>query len=129
MPKFVLYLYENFKIEMQLSGSWPKGVSSEEMVCLFEWYSTKLRPFMWEFYGIMTATCQAGLTNGLFPDDKSFDSDQEGQPGPQELEGNNRNRHQLQKIHDEYITRFKFICEQMEAKFFKLGPNPHAQSS
>jgi hypothetical protein len=26
---------------------------------------------------------------------------------------------QLSKIHDEYLTRFKFICEEMESKFFK----------
>ena len=29
---------------------------------LLDWYSCKLRPFMWEFYGIMTAASQAGLT-------------------------------------------------------------------
>jgi len=63
MPKFIFYLYENFKGEMLLHGSWPKNISSEEIVYLFEWYATKLRPFMWEFYGIMTATSQAGLTN------------------------------------------------------------------
>ena len=33
------------------------------MIYLLEWYSHKLRPFMWEFYGIMTAASQAGLTN------------------------------------------------------------------
>jgi hypothetical protein len=60
---------------------------------------------MWEFYGIMTATNQAGLTNT-----NSLEVHQDGVP---------ENNQQLQKIHDEYLTRFKFICEEMEAKFFK----------
>ena len=53
MPKFVFYLYENFKSEMLASGTWPKNVSLDEIVYFFEWYSTKLRPFMLEFYGII----------------------------------------------------------------------------
>jgi hypothetical protein len=62
MPKFMFYLYQEFKPEMLAQGTWPK-TNQEEIVHLFEWYATKLRPFMWEFYGIMTATNQAGLTN------------------------------------------------------------------
>jgi hypothetical protein len=62
MPKFIFYLFENFKAEMLISGLWPK-TNQEQIVYIFEWYSTKLRPFMWEFYGIMTATNQAGLSN------------------------------------------------------------------
>ena len=76
------------------------------MTYIFEWYATKLRPFMVEFYGIMTATNQAGLTTSHSLE--GFDS-QDGAPDNQ----------QLQKIHDEYLTRFKFICEEMEAKLFK----------
>lgn len=69
---------------------------------------------MWEFYGIMTATNQAGLTNT-----NPLDAIQE----PSE------NTHQqLQKIHDEYLTRFKFICEEMESKFFK-GSNQYILGS
>lgn len=52
MTKFVYYIHENFKGEMLASGVWPKG-REEDIVFLLEWYSTKLRPFMWEFYGIM----------------------------------------------------------------------------
>ena len=61
MTKFIYYLYENFKGEMLAAGIWPKS-KVEEIVYLMEWYSTKLRPFMWEFYGIMTAASEAGLT-------------------------------------------------------------------
>jgi len=61
MTKFVYYLYENFKTEILLHGLWPKQ-KVQEIVFLLDWYSCKLRPFMWEFYGIMTAASQAGLT-------------------------------------------------------------------
>ena len=53
MTKLVLYLYENFKIEMTVKGMWPK-TKVEEIIYLLDWYSHKFRPFMWEFYGIMT---------------------------------------------------------------------------
>lgn len=62
MTKFIYYLYENFKGEMLFAGIWPNS-KVEEIVYLMEWYSTKLRPFMWEFYGIMTAASEAGLCN------------------------------------------------------------------
>jgi hypothetical protein len=55
MVKFIFYLYKNFKTEMIVSGMWPRN-SVEELIYYLDWYSTKLRPFMWEFYGIMTAT-------------------------------------------------------------------------
>ena len=54
MTKLVYYIYECYKAELILMGLWPKS-KVEEIVYLLEWYSTKLRPFMWEFYGIMTA--------------------------------------------------------------------------
>lgn len=70
---------------------------------MFEWYATKLRPFMWEFYGIMTATNQAGLSNQFIEDEgTNIDSDQ------QDI---NRINSKLQKVHDEYMERFKFFCE------------------
>jgi hypothetical protein len=47
---------------MLIAGIWPNS-KVEEIVYLMEWYSTKLRPFMWEFYGIMTAASEAGLCN------------------------------------------------------------------
>ena len=34
------------------------------------------------------------------------------------LEGVNHNISKLQQIHEEYITRFKFMCGQIEDKFF-----------
>lgn len=55
MPKFIFYLYENFKGEMLATGVWPKA-NNDQIMYVFEWYSSKLRPFMWEFYGIMSAT-------------------------------------------------------------------------
>ena len=62
MPKFIFYLYDKFHIEMNLHKMWP-AIRQEEIVYYLEWYSYKLRPFMWEFYGVMTATHQAGLRN------------------------------------------------------------------
>lgn len=62
MTKFIYYLYENFEAQMHMTGLWPKTIV-DDIIHLLEWYSTKLRPFMWEFYGIMTAASQAGLTN------------------------------------------------------------------
>ena len=76
MPKFIFYLFENFKGEMLASGIWPK-TNQEQIIYIFEWYASKLRPFMWEFYGIMTATNQAGLTNTNEDDMPVFDA-QEG---------------------------------------------------
>ena len=61
MTKFIYYLYEEFKGQMLLAKIWPQ-VKIEEIVFALEWYSTKLRPFMWEFYGIMAAASEAGLT-------------------------------------------------------------------
>ena len=55
---------------------------------------------MWEFYGIMSATNQAGMTT------------------EDNIKDDMQNKIQLQKVHDEYLTRFKFICEEMETKFF-----------
>ena len=128
MPKFVFYLYENFKTEMVSSGQWPKK-SQDELVYYLDWYSTKLRPFMWEFYGIMTATNQAGLRNvamaGPYDDDKSSDAGsimstpKSRSNIPLDLELAHKQNSHLQKIHDEYMTRFKFMCEQIEIKFFK----------
>lgn len=114
MPKFIFYLFENFKSDISLSGLWPQ-TNQEEIVCVFEWYATKLRPFMWEFYGIMTATNQAGLSN-------QFLEDEGGNIDPRENEANKVNS-KLQKVHDEYMQRFKFFCEQMENKFFKPNKN------
>ena len=68
MPKFIFYLFENFKVEMSITGQWPQ-INQEGIVCVFEWYATKLRPFMWEFYGIMTAANQAGLSNQFIEDE------------------------------------------------------------
>ena len=61
MTKFMYYLYDHFTAELTIHGLWPK-TKIDEVVYLLEWYSHKLRPFMWEFYGIMTAASQAGLT-------------------------------------------------------------------
>ena len=72
MSKLVYYLYETNKVELTTLGLWPK-YRVEEIVYLLEWYSTKLRPFMWEFYGIMTAASQAGLTNHGLQNNESFD--------------------------------------------------------
>ena len=55
MPKFIFYLYETFNPLMTLHKMWPQ-VRQEEVIYYLEWYSYKLRPFMWEFYGVMTAT-------------------------------------------------------------------------
>jgi len=54
MTKMIYYLYENFKTEILVAGLWPK-TKVGDIVFVLEWYSTKLRPFMWEFYGIMTS--------------------------------------------------------------------------
>mmetsp|Transcript_3163 Transcript_3163/g.5280 ORF Transcript_3163/g.5280 Transcript_3163/m.5280 type:complete len:178 (+) Transcript_3163:276-809(+) len=130
MPKLVFYLFENFRGELMLSGIWPKNTSVEVIMYFFEWYSTKLRPFMWEFYGIMASTSKAGLTNfNALQEGSEFSLDQESEfrngqlRSENDLEKLSQSNQQLQKIHDEYMTRFKFICEQMEAKFFK---NPQA---
>ena len=100
MTKFIYYLYENFKVQMLVAKIWPTA-KIEEIVYLMEWYSTKLRPFMWEFYGIMTAASEAGLTK----ERDTSNRDQE-------------NFSKLQQIHEEYLTRFKFMCTQIEQKFF-----------
>ena len=63
----------------------------------------------------MTATNQAGLSN-------QFIEDEGGSMDPRESEANKSNS-KLQKIHDEYMERFKFFCEQMENKFFKANKN------
>ena len=63
MTKFVYYLYENFKIQMTMTNIWPKNQVTH-IVALLDWYSTKLRPFMQEFYGIMAAASRAGLITG-----------------------------------------------------------------
>jgi|DEB0MinimDraft_12_1074336.scaffolds.fasta_scaffold89877_2 hypothetical protein len=47
-------LYEHFKVDMMLHGVWPKN-KVEDVVNLLDWYTNKLRPFMYEFYGIMSA--------------------------------------------------------------------------
>ena len=54
MTKFVYYLQENFTVELGIHALWPK-TKTDDVIYLLEWYSHKLRPFMWEFYGIMTA--------------------------------------------------------------------------
>lgn len=54
MTKFIYYLYENFEANLIAAKLWP-NTKNDDVVHLLEWYSTKLRPFMWEFYGIMTA--------------------------------------------------------------------------
>ena len=125
MPKFVFYLYENFKAEMITTGQWPK-IHQEELIVYLDWYSTKLRPFMWEFYGIMTATNQAGLknvnqNNGQYEgsDGESYMKTPVRSNVPVDLEGMQKQSSHLQKIHDEYMTRFKFMCEQIEQKFFR----------
>ena len=56
MPRLVFYLYQQFRGEIMMSGYWPKNANVEEIMAILEWYSCKLRPFMWEFYGIMTST-------------------------------------------------------------------------
>ena len=78
---------------------------------------------MWEFYGIMTATNQAGLSTQLSMDhdDLNRNSAQRDSEHPM-----GQNISQLLKIHDEYMTRFKFICEEMENKFFKQNKNGHS---
>ena len=63
----------------------------------------------------MTATNQAGLSN-------QYLEDEGGNIDPIENQANNGNS-KLQKIHDEYMERFKFFCEQMENKFFKQNKN------
>ena len=85
---------------MLLAKIWPI-VKIEEIVFALEWYSTKLRPFMWEFYGIMAAASEAGLTAS-----GTNNSSQD------------ENISKLQQIHEEYLTRFKFMCTQIEQKFF-----------
>ena len=98
---------------------WPQ-INQTEIIHLLEWYATKLRPFMWEFYGIMTATNQAGLTNNSslsgFPD---FERNNDGTTPRQslsprsnkDLDKHNKSNLVLQKVHDEYMTRFKYLCE------------------
>lgn len=76
-----------------------------------EWYSHKLRPFMWEFYGIMTAASQAGLT-------KNDDNPHSNKFYAEDLEKHNEHIQKLVQIHDEYLTRFRFMCEKIENKFF-----------
>jgi hypothetical protein len=75
MPKLIFYLYENYNTEVMISGLWPKTSSIEEIMRYLEWYSYKLRPFMWEFYGIMTSTNK--VINPAFGvlSDNSFASD------------------------------------------------------
>lgn len=129
MPKFVFYLYQEFKPEMLAHGTWPK-TNQEEIVHLFEWYATKLRPFMWEFYGIMSATNQAGLTNNSsLNGGADLNSSNDGinprrslsPRSNKDLDKHNKSNLLLQKVHDEYMTRFKYMCEQMESKFFLKG--------
>ena len=100
MTKFIYYLYENFKAQMLVAKIWPTA-KIEEIVYLMEWYSTKLRPFMWEFYGIMTAASEAGLTK-------------ENTTRENRDQNYNENISKLQQIHEEYLTRFKFMCTQIE---------------
>ena len=76
MPKFIFYLYENFHVNMNLYKMWP-AIRQEEVVYYLEWYSYKLRPFMWEFYGVMTATHQAGLRNTNAFNGIDFNNDDE----------------------------------------------------
>ena len=94
---------------MGLSGMWPKS-KVEEIIYLLDWYTHMLRPFMWEFYGIMTVISEAGLTN------HSTESNDENNADPM-----NTNVSKLTQLHEEYITRFKFMCSQIEEKFFTDG--------
>ena len=110
MTKFIYYLHENFEAQLLMTGLWPKTIV-DDIINLLEWYSTKLRPFMWEFYGIMTAASQAGLTNRL-------DSHENHKFFAEDLEKHNDSISKLQQIHEEYLTRFKFMCEKIEQKFF-----------
>lgn len=110
MTKFIYYLHENFEARLHMTGLWPKTMN-DNVVHLLEWYSTKLRPFMWEFYGIMTAASQAGLTN-------NEEERTSSKFYAQDLEKHNENIQKLKQIHEEYLTRFKFMCEKIEQKFF-----------
>ena len=72
---------------------------------------------MWEFYGIMTATNQAGLSN-------QFLEDEGGNIDPRETEASKSNS-KLQKVHDEYMERFKFFSSLVSSAliFFCFPPN------
>lgn len=109
MSKYVFYLYETHKGEMLAAKVWPKK-KVEDIVYVLDWYSTKLRPFMYEFYGIMTAASQAGLIQITSEEDSSRNEDEQMQ--------------KLRQVHEEYLIRFKFMCEQIEQKFLN-GSNTY----
>lgn len=70
MTKFTYYIHENFKDKLFSSGMWPKN-KIEEVISLLDWYNTKFRPFMWEFFGIMMAASKMVISK-LDEDDSRY---------------------------------------------------------
>jgi hypothetical protein len=62
LPKLVFFLYENFKGEFLLHGYWPKK-NLEEVMHHLEWYAYKFRPFMQEFYQMVSSLGSSGTLN------------------------------------------------------------------
>lgn len=92
---------------------WPKSQYEDLLFIYFEWYSTKVRPFMVEFYDIMIITNQAGLSN------QSDIMNHSSPKSAKDLDNHHRSNSQNQQIRDQYMSRFKFLCTNMEDEIFK----------
>ncbi len=61
MTRLVFFLKLHYEYELMHSELWPHVVEIE-IVKILDWYSSKLRPFLQELYGVMVAISEAGLS-------------------------------------------------------------------
>ena len=101
MTRLIFFLKQYFEYELKKSGLWPR-ISEAELVKILDWYSSKLRPFLHELYGVMVAICEAGLTQST-------------------LSSGDAKTEKLKRLHSHYIDRFILMCDQIEQNFFVDG--------
>lgn len=124
-PLLVYYLVEQFPEEVARTGHWP-AEHSKELQNYLEWYQNNLRPSMKEFYAFIVAKHKAGLDkppaaledSGALSDVQSVSSGAGKQPSSQDLEKMSANEQLLHQANEDYLNKFKFVCRQMEQKFF-----------